>query len=191
MGVAGFNRRVPQLGGQGEEPPWLAPRASPSPATLTNTPTTGRGSTLDIGTDNRRPHRQPADAREKEMPRRLLAVARDALLGGFMVVIDQRVSGAGWRIVIRDERHCMHLTYVPSKPDRVDRHGPWSHTRSGMWGTCAAQPDRTEVRPAQISDWLANHPHECKGDDYAADLDKYHGCHCTTAEAPDADQHSA
>jgi hypothetical protein len=132
-----------------------------------------------------RPKHPPNPEREKEIPRRLFAMARDALLAGFMVVIDQRERGEGWRIVIRDERHCMHLAYAPSSPDRVDRFGPWAHTRAGLWGCCASSKDRIEVRVANIPTWLTEHPEECKGDQGYGALAKHHACHCSTSEDGD------
>lgn len=150
---------------------------------------------MDTGThDLTRPRSNPPGLnpdRELEMPRRLLGLARDALLNGWMVLLDQRADGIGWRIIIRDERHCMHMAFKPTEPGRLDRHGPWSHTRTGLWGACAAQEARVEVRVASISRWLAEHPEQCKGDAFAAALTRAHGCHCSTVEDGHADKPSA
>lgn len=118
------------------------------------------------------------------MPGRMLGIARDALLNGWMVVIDHRPEGVGWRVVIRDDRHCMHMAFIPSPPGRIDRNGPWTHTRSGLWGYCAAQEPRVEVRVGSIREWLAEHPAQCEGDEFAEALAKAHRCHCYTSERP-------
>lgn len=140
---------------------------------------------MDTGTHDPARQWQGNEEREREMPRRLFKIARAALLNGWMVVIDHRAEGPGWRIVIRDERHCMHLAYAPTQPSRIDRYGPWTHTRSGLWGACAAQESRVEVRADKIVQWLEDHPDLCTGDKFAEALARAHACHCSPRE-PDA-----
>lgn len=130
----------------------------------------------------RAPRSPRIDEREEEMPRRLFGIARDALLNGWMVQLDHTANGGGWRIIIRDERHCMHMSFLPSQANRVSRHGPWSYTRNGLWGTCVAQEEKLEVRAGEIGRWLADHPDQCTGNDYAEKLALLHSCHCSASK---------
>lgn len=125
------------------------------------------------------------------MPRRMFGIARDALMNGFLVTIDQHVSGEGWRMTLRDEHHCLHISYVPSSTAKRARYGPWTHTRNGLWGNCAAQEHRIDVRPGDIKSWLETHPNACKGGAYAAALEATHRCHCKTFETVTDDQHAS
>lgn len=91
--------------------------------------------------------------RRTSPPPRLWEIAAVAVDHGWQVMIGRSaVSGKGWRLVISDDHHCLHINWHPG------HNGPWSLRPSTVGTRC---PKGLTVHVKDLGSFLRLHPARC------------------------------